>query len=418
MTESINLIRNRIAGWYYKVRSRHFREKISDVSVALFLNSQFIIRILEAYFPFFEKIGVKIIFLFSAFLMLISFHRIVLNKVHVLIPSVIIVYYIFTALLCDGQSAVKLVELVNYSLIPFVLVGTNFRFENVVKCTLIITSPAIIVIDKVFVHYADASREVITMVLCHSVLFTIIAAISYVVFYSYHDNIIERIFYYSLCALNIVYFYELLLFGGRSATLSILLFVCLVMFFRPNHENDTIRLSNTKMLVTAGLILIVGGVVLLFGKNILFLLNQTLLAHDIHIRFIQKTYDMLSRGDLSNGRTDIYKKAIEGFLHSPLIGNGLDMFQANTGYSFPHNFILQLAYDGGMCMLCFVFLPTVICSVILIKKNRYSVLLPWLMLFCVTIPVMFFSGDLWIKYAFWFLVAYSVTNGRFIKIDI
>ena len=398
------------------LQEKYFRDNIANFSVALFLNSQFIIRILQVFIPVLNKIGVKVVFLFSAFLMVISIRRIVLNRLHLFIPSIIVCFYFLTAYRFPNQSTVKLIEIVNYTVIPFFLVLTEFNFEKIIKYTLILTSPAILVIDRVFVHYSDATNEVITMVLCHAVLFSINSAIAYVLYYAHFDGK-QKVFFYVLCAVNLYYLFELLRFGGRSAVLSVLIFGFIALLFRPDYSKDIITRKNLKRIIIIGAMFALMFIMIVFGKYILLYTYVFLRNHNINARFIIKTYNLYQSADVSNGRMAIYKMAIRGFLEHPIIGNGLDLFLVNTGVSFPHNLFLQFMYDGGLVLLLCVAVPLLISSVTILRTKKYSLFMPWALLFSTTIPVMMVSGDVWIKYVFWFFVAFCLTKGRFIRFE-
>ena len=74
--------------------------------------------------------------------------------------------------------------------------------------------------------------------------------------------------------------------------------------------------------------------------------------------FFVKMNKMIALNDISNGREPVYEAAIAGIKNAPLLGNGIEAFPAYTAYSYPHNFILQLVYEGGI-LFCVIPVITI-----------------------------------------------------------
>ncbi len=390
------------------INGRHIRTFLSNLAIALFLNSQFIIRIAQAYIPAVGGIGVKLVFILSFILAILALRKIEVRKIHVIIPIVIILFFMVTVVVFPGRSELKLFELLIYCVLPFVLVWNELEFNKIVKFTLVLTCPAIFVLSKVFIRY-NTVNYAITMVLSHAVVPSIICAIAYIVYYIEFDKGITKLLYIALCLVNIVYFYELITYGSRSSVIAVLFFVIVIAFFRPDFDNNRIRAHRIRLFLLSSIVLLV---FYLYGERILSWILYFLESHGIYNRFIRKYYNLMLLGDISHGRTDIYKVAFDGFLSNPVCGHGIDMFFANTGIAFPHNFVLQFAYDGGILLLSTIVIPLVYSSIRLLKLNRYDLFMPWMILFCSSIPIVMVSGDIWIKYVFWFLLAFAITHTK------
>lgn len=391
------------------IKDKKIQPFLANLAVALFLNSQYIIRIAQAYFPFFENIGVKLVFIVSFFIALLAIfmmRKIETTRIHFDITAIVLIYYAITCIIHRNESAVTLLEILTYCMLPFILVWNEVDFGKIVKYTMVLTCPAIFVASKVFTRY-NTVNFAIKMVLSHAIVPSMICAIAYIAYYIRFDETKRKIFYSILFGINGFYFYELVTYGSRGPVIAILMFVILVIFFRPNYSDDKVQSHNFKLFLTIGVVLII---LSLFGDQILSWIIQVLDSRGIYNRFFQKYYNLMVLGDTSHGRIDIYLTAINGFLSSPLWGNGIDMFYANTQIEFPHNFILQFAYDGGILLLMSILVPLVVSSYRILKLKQYKLFISWSILFCSSVPLVMVSGDIWIKYVFWFLLAFSITQ--------
>ena len=79
------------------------------------------------------------------------------------------------------------------------------------------------------------------------------------------------------------------------------------------------------------------------------MLSRALTNLGIHFSFLEKSIRLSEVGDFSNGRLYHYQLALEGFVSSPLWGNGIGAFYDNyPSLGYPHNILLQCLYEGGL----------------------------------------------------------------------
>lgn len=140
------------------------------------------------------------------------------------------------------------------------------------------------------------------------------------------------------------------------------------------------------------------------------MISNYLAQFDISLNVIDKFLRLNNAGDMTNGRDDIDKVAWEGIWNSPIIGHGTSQFDKYTGLGYPHNFILQMLYDGGIVLASIVFIP--IARSLLQKKRLISeeefILL--LCLFFASVPGALFSGDLWNSIVLWMFFGFVVAK--------
>ena len=382
------------------------RREIRNLAIAIFLNSQFIRSILETFFPQIAPHGLRYVFIISIILMVASVPKFHLDAKTYLIPLVVILYYTMTQLLFPEKPAVSLFELVNYCLLPFFYAQVDVDFERVVKYSLILTAPAILVSNSIFSQ--AATSHVISMLLSYSVLFSVICSIMYLAYYR-KQNGRHWLLYTCLSLIQMYFLFQLILFGSRGPVLSVFIFAVLLYYFRPDIKSDRVKSHPYRFFIEVTIIAVL---FYLYSDELLVMIYNYSLRHDIFVRSIYKTYLLFQSNNVSHGRNDIFLLALKGWCNNPIFGNGLDMFEANTGIVYPHNLFFQLAYDGGIVLLLLIIVPIVVNSISLFRNNKFSNLAPWMVLFSSSVIGSLFSGDIWKRHTFWFFLAYCLEFGR------
>jgi hypothetical protein len=148
-----------------------------------------------------------------------------------------------------------------------------------------------------------------------------------------------------------------------------------------------------------------------FFVPLLSLIEGELSKNGIEIEAISKMIRLQDEdGDLSNGRNYLNTLTWDGILASPLLGNGLDQFDNNyPGESYPHNFLLQILYDGGI-WLFLILSPIFIRSIKFLRSRTYNEYAMYMTLFFASVPGALFSQDLWAIPILWMFFGLSVSK--------
>ena len=196
------------------------------------------------------------------------------------------------------------------------------------------------------------------------------------------------------------YIYFLLVYCSRGVYLALLL--CLLFC-------EIVNGITTKKLLIFSVIICIIMILLIHIIPILTFINDFLNSHNISFKIIEKNLRLLKEGDVSNGRENIYPIAIEGINKSFIIGNGIGSF--NLKYNtYPHNFILQIMYEGGLLFLIPIIIPAIYgFYTILAKKNISKNMRSFVIfLFCASIIRLFISYEFWKEMFFWMYLSVSV----------
>lgn len=242
---------------------------------------------------------------------------------------------------------------------------------------------------QVFLMSFQYVQAGIVMETSYSFLPPIIANIVYLFIYYKQETRTDKLITIILTIINSYYFLQLFTFGSRGPLFAVISVIIFLYIVKPNIRGVKInyRKLSTVTLITVPLIMSIG---YLFVK-----ISDIFSDFGIESYAINKIIALNSEGDVSNGRNSLLALSFDGFLDSPLLGNGLDQFYKNTGNFYPHNFIVQTLYDGGL-VLFFVLLIPIINGIRKFYKtcmiDGYSAISILLFIF---VPYAMFSQDMW-----------------------
>ncbi len=206
-------------------------------------------------------------------------------------------------------------------------------------------------------------------------------------------------------AVNAVFLWYLLLFGSRGPIFGLLCLMAFLLVIKYN-KNGGVRVNKSKWAMT----LFIGLIVVFFFGPLMSAFSGILSDFGINMHFVDKMIELQAGGNLSNGRDKLAPLAIQGFWNSPVWGNGFDRFHANTGMLYPHNFILQILYDGGLLLFIILIIPAI--KEVKFKYRHCSMAeyaLTTFLLFA-SVPGALFSQNLWMIGPLWFFAGYLKSN--------
>ena len=308
----------------------------------------------------------------------------------------VVVFYEYTDLFI-GPPRTRLPLLVAFVLcamiIPcMVVVDTKWLLRGL----MFFPSFAIFRLDSVFSSVKDWT-DAISMDTSYAFLIPIIATMLYIKFYIKEDQHTSRVIMWGLVVINAVFFSQLFLHGSRGPLLSIFLLFLFIVTVRKKEKSYGVSFSKGKMGTISILLLVFLSSYLLFFQVLIDLFS--LVGVESHA--MVKILDLGSSGDVSNGRTYLNTLTMNGIMENPIFGNGFDRYHANTNNLYPHNFVLQLLYDGGIVYFLVVLTPVVIGLIKLFKKCTYDefVLITFLMFS--SVPGALFSNNLYASSLLW-----------------
>ena len=329
-----------------------------------------------------------------------------LDRFSLILIICIFVLYILTMIFKADFCRLSLIQLIFYAIIPICCINLNFNTEYVLRYSLYLSLFAIFARDKWFdFQYVFLNQA--NMGSIYPIVTMLIIAIIHFRFYRPTANKVIKLCY----IYNAYLLVRTLIVANRGAALT--LFFCVLILSLYSFDKDKgIRFSSWKVVFVA-----VIGVV--FG---LLLMNNLVGILETIQRFFYKYFDNVPsvilkmhryavQEDIMNGRLEIYQFAWDAIKKSPIYGHGLCTFYNYSKglYIYPHNFILQHLFEGG---ILFAFAPIVLTFNLLMDvilgriKNKGEFIIAT-MLLCQCIPKLLLSTDAWYNTALWMMIAFS-----------
>ena len=275
------------------------------------------------------------------------------------------------------------------------------------------TIPAVFVVKTIFFSTAFASSiDVMSQGYSYAFLPPVVCTILYIKYFLKYDYGYRRAFNIICILFNVLFAILLVSKGSRGSVMAILLLIAIPYLFDIHINMVGIRVRKKKMIFFGICVFFV----VEFFIPILVILQELLLQFDISLQFIDKFIIREAAGDIASERGELFDMAIIGFLNSPLFGNGFDQFMNNTGRGYPHNFIAQILYDGGIYLFSITILPVISHMKRWFSNCNYDECIIILLLFFVSVPGGLVSNDLWEQCNLWLFFG-AICNYRYLVYD-
>lgn len=296
-----------------------------------------------------------------------------------------------------------------YIIIPALLVFHEINIQEVLRYLIYLSFPLILGLENILTiqNYGISQADmynVYAMVPC------ILASLIHFFHYREQSNIFIKIGY----LLNLYYLFRVGINAVRGFWLVFLFFVAFEIMFMLQKNNSKKNYDIIVLVATAILVL----VILNLSEVLMFAVSTLQNVSDIELGILTKTVILLERGDISNGRFDIWENAINCFLNTPILGAGIDgiAIWSNGTIAYPHNFILQLLVDGGILFGIFPIAISLIglYNLVMRKVKNNEIMIFSIFLTSASIPIALLSGDIWKSSTLWltifFYAKYIVTR--------
>lgn len=332
-----------------------------------------------------------------------------LRKSHWGICILCILWYIMTSLFIASPS-VNIQFFGVFMVAAFLIPGIiHIDVRTFLIALVVLPSIGILYLDRIF--YGEILETgVVSMGTCYALLIPVLGDLVYLRFYYRKESIRMKIIMLFFAAINLFYLVQMAMFGSRGP---ILCAVLLIMSFFIIRIDD-----NKKVFFRKGrvLIIIIGLLFLIFSFTaILQALQDFLAKFDISLNVVDKFLRLDDNGDMTNGRESLSTMAWKGIVESPLWGNGISQFNNNTGEGYPHNFVLQMLYDGGIILTLAIMVPvtqSLIRKLKTISENKFSF---FVLLFLASVPGALFSGDLWNASTLWMFFGFVLAKNSVVE---
>lgn len=317
------------------------------------------------------------------------------NKTSIFLVIYLLFYYFFTSIII-GEPHIPMLMFGVTTISAFILPQlVTIHVPLFLKTTMALPFLAILRLDSVFASIVDWDMQ-LSMDTSYAFLIPIIANIVYLAKYFRSEiGIIPRALTIIFSAINLTFLLLMLQFGSRGPLVCVVSLI--VWLYLCEFPNGMLTINYKRLKVVFTVII----VFLIFGIALLSYFDTLLKSMNFEISAISKILSLNEAGDISNGRRRINGITLSGIWNSPLFGWGLDRFDANTGLGYPHNFILQTLYDGGIWLFCILYIPIIRSFKNLIRHQDIHQFAYISALFFASVPGALFSQNLWAIPALW-----------------
>ena len=375
--------------------------KFGDIAVALMINLHLINYAVFSYSNSttgFSSIIYSVFILFSIFIW-IAQNELLLDFKRLFLFCIIILWY----LIDQSIARINLMMLLACVGMPlFVLSNIKFSVERVLYYTVLISA---VFIPGFPILLARSLWGNVDMDVAYSVLPAIVAAQVHFSYYRKKRKKIELLVY----LIALFYVIQFFMYGLRGPILGIFITAFLTKIFRLADDGCSVEKKMNRYTCFA---FIVGFLIIIFFENIAVFSLEIANNLNIDVHFLEKTVRLIKAGDLSNGREWLRNIALNGFVEAPVFGHGFDSFDYYTREAYPHNFILQTLYDGGVFALVSLIVIFVF-GLFRMFKTKSVDKIAW---FVFLIPIGFVypmvSQDMYNVYYFWMLIAFFLLSER------
>lgn len=318
------------------------------------------------------------------------------NTSSIFLISYLLLFYWLTYLIWGPPEVNILIYLalvvIAFSIPFFSIIDTRWFL----RALMILPSFAIFRLDKVFAPEADWLLS-ISLDASYAFLVPVIATIVYLLFYLKSDSVGLKIIMIVFGLVNLAFLFELFIRGSRGTLLCVFLLLVFLFVIRKRKSKEGVLVNRRALLLVAAVSLIV--FTFSFYLSTMLLKLQSFLGVDIYA--ITHYLDLASTGDIDNGRNNLSALTWNGIFDSFVWGNGIDRFYANTGEIYPHNFILQILYDGGLIFFFLTLVPVTIGFVKKLRRCSYDEYNVICVLFFSSVPGSLFSISIYNNGILW-----------------
>lgn len=288
------------------------------------------------------------------------------------------------------------------------IIGLNFDTRTVLTLMTVMSVLILPAYSRLFAYQWESLNQA-NMGTVYAILIWTVAGLCHFIYYRDSWGKVCHLFYVP----SIVGLFGIIQFANRGAALSLITFLLVVAFNR-NVTLEEFKGGDILKKKIAIVIAAIIGYIVILNFNSLFMCLYNFLNGilDNMPSFFVKMNKMIALNDISNGREPVYEAAFAGIRNNPIFGNGIESFPSYTAYSYPHNFVLQLIYEGGI-LFCVVPIITIlwVCYRLFFSQIQNKDKLVFLiLLFVQVIPRFLVSATIWKDRCLWLMIFYVFYN--------
>lgn len=342
-------------------------------------------------------LGLEVIYIFRKGLKI--------NKYAVLLILSILIVFLFSFLrLSDTHNTLSyFAYFIAFGIVSLLSGTETVNPEKVVKTVLYIGFIGICVyLFRGFESYNSSD----TMGISYAMLPVFFSSIIAIAYYK-HIRFLALV-----CAILSLYIY--FLYSPRGVWVTILFFGFFFVLFKIVHYKNNYTQSRIKIIFL--ILIIIGSWV--FIANLYEIINwlDQFVENVFHVSIsaLNKILFYYKKGDLLNGRIEIWGLAWSYIEQSPFFGNGIGYFENMYRDAHPHNILLQAMCEQGIIVGGAAVAWLLVNSLRSLLRTSSSITCEnycySLMVITLGLVPLFYSSSYWLWVPFWYFVGYLISN--------
>lgn len=385
---------------------------LGSLSIILLVSSQYLNDIIGLYAGN-DKGYFAPILAVSTLLGLVSIffnRRIKRNRKPVSLLVIIFIAYSLTLMLQSGKSTLLFVDLIGMCVIPvflgaFLIIDHALVFRGCMMMLLL----AIPVFPELFLKAnIGINYDAVSMSTSYDILPIVLVGVIHFIYFRKESTVIDKILY----VISFLFTFSLIRMSYRGALVALVVAVAFALYFQKKQNS----IKKQLLLIMFSF---VGAICVVYYGELLSATSDLLHGLGIRVAFVDKSLYLLSSSRTDHGRLEVWRQAFNGFLNSPVIGHGMATFQYYTGYPFPHNFILEFLYDGGILL----FFPIMYIFIAALRRlfqrrweeDRYRFAFV-LMIGCISVTRGLLSAESWRIVLLWLFIGMALNNTETVRL--
>ena len=275
-------------------------------------------------------------------------------------------------------------------LIPTIIrINTRLTLLTVMVSTI----PALLQLQVIFFStlITVTSDDILSQGYSYAFLTPVVCAIIYLLYYYKNDSSKTKTWITIIVLINLLFSFFLITRGSRGPIAALVMLVAFPYVLKADYDMNGIKVNLKKFIILALVIYIVSTNFI----QILTLIQSIFSGIGLSFHFVDKFLIRNELGDITSERDGILEMAMNGFYAKPFFGNGFDQFMNNTGRGYPHNFIAQILYDGGLYLFTITLLPVLFYLRRWFKSCNYNEYIIIVVLLFSSVPGALVSFDMW-----------------------
>lgn len=323
---------------------------------------------------------------------------------------ILVLALFFISNLTGNVGDLSAISFIGYCIIPLLCSFLSVNAKRILETIMIISLASLLIIDQIF-SYQFVTLQQTDMSRAYAIFVAVSASLIHFTWYRKESSIL----FYGCYLCNLYFLIRLILVGNRGIILSLFV-LAFVIVLRLVEDYDLPSKKKTKWIVALCAICAFAVLFIINMESIIIALYDFCNSNmESTPSFVIKMYKLIVyKSDVSNGRDSVYQFCLDAIGQSLVWGYGIDTCEviSNGEYPYPHNYILQMLFEGGILFAAYPIYISLrlTCQTLFKRLQNKDTFIFSLFLLCNCIPKLLVSGTVWNQPIFWLWIGMAAIN--------